>query len=357
MATSITQAKPLLTASELELFDHSRADPIKSLTAKQLAAKEKRTRNLRDKYRDLYRRQTVAQRGKAGGVRGKAMPPTDRQDKANARTQRKADIMQEVLERFEARTALLEARAERDAGTNKASNPDGSKTADQKSTAKSTKSAAGKPSGSGKAAAPAKRAAAVKKPAAGKATGTTRSTNTRTSTASGSTPANAGASASKGKQAAPRGGPKDNTEVTAAKALKGTKASPGGATKSAAKSKNTPDQKPASKSTSGAGTKGKPTKTPATLSAVNHLPDGANAAVHVEHLTGDDPADRSHKAPSDMAPTHGGKAQAPHVNAPLDIVPSARRESPVRNMPGNIAIQGHISSNVRRAQGKKDSRE
>lgn len=93
------------------------------------------------------------------------------------------------------------------------------------------------------------------------------------------------------------------------------------------------------------------------LSAVNDLHDGASGAVHVEHLTGEDPAERSHKAPSDMAPTHGGKAQAPHVNAPLDMVPSARRESPVRNMPVNIAIQGHVSSSVRRAQGKKDSRE
>ena len=86
MVTSITQAKPLLTAAELELFDHSRAEPIKALSSKQLAGKEKRTRTLRDKYRDLYRRQSVAVRGKASGVASK--------EGANARTQRKAEIMQ-----------------------------------------------------------------------------------------------------------------------------------------------------------------------------------------------------------------------------------------------------------------------
>ena len=96
MATSITQAKPLLTAAELELFDHSRADPIKQFSAKQLAGKENRCRTLRDKYRDLYRRQTLALRGKANGGAQSAHD-------ANARTQRKAEIMQEMLERFEAR--------------------------------------------------------------------------------------------------------------------------------------------------------------------------------------------------------------------------------------------------------------
>ena len=105
MATSITQAKPLLTAAEFELFDHSRAEPIKALSATQLAGKEKRTRTLRDKYRDLYRRQTVAVRGKARGV--------DTTVDANARTQRKAEIMQEMLDRFEARRSLLEAREAR----------------------------------------------------------------------------------------------------------------------------------------------------------------------------------------------------------------------------------------------------
>lgn len=104
MAYTLTQARALLTAAELELFDQSRAEPIKGLTPAGLAGKVKRARTLRDKYRDLYRRQTVAVRGE--DVKGR----TD-----NERTQRKADIFQEMLERFEARTSLLQERGERDA--------------------------------------------------------------------------------------------------------------------------------------------------------------------------------------------------------------------------------------------------
>ena len=108
MAYTLTQARPLLNAAELELFSQSRAEPIKALTPKSLAGKVTRARTLRDKYRDLYRRQTVALRGEAPA--GRSANATD-----NERTQRKADILQEVLERFEARTTLLLERSEREA--------------------------------------------------------------------------------------------------------------------------------------------------------------------------------------------------------------------------------------------------
>lgn len=323
MATSITQAKPLLTAAELELFDQSRAEPVKSFTAKQLASKEKRVRALRDKYRDLYRRQTVAQRGKAekagGSARGKAMPSADAADKANARTQQKGEIMQEVLERYEARSALLAAREEREsaakpgkAAANKAVKP---------ATTKKIKEAGRN--------APAKTGGTLQKPVAQ----TTANAKAKKSAVASDKPKTS-ASASKkakvpektGKASAPRSASARSTEP-----LTGAKR---GATSN-------------------------PKRTEAPLSAVGHLGRNANGvagAEHVDHLTGQDPTERSHKAPSDMAPAHGGKAHAPDVNAPLDMVPAARRGNPVRNMPGNIAIQGHVSSSVRRAQGKKDSR-
>ena len=98
MAYTLTQARPLLTAAELELFTQSRAEPVKRLTPADLAGAVKRTRTLRDKYRDLYRRQTVGVRTSTPG----AVTGDD-----NERTQRKADILQEVLERYEARAALL----------------------------------------------------------------------------------------------------------------------------------------------------------------------------------------------------------------------------------------------------------
>ncbi len=258
MATSITQAKPLLTASELELFDHSRAQPIKAFTAKQLAGKEKRARALRDKYRDLYRRQTLAQRGKAGKSAANA-------DDANARTQRKAEILQEVLERFEARSGQLAAREERESPRTIGSKPVTSSPA-------------------------AKQSASKKKPAS-------------------KSPA------------------KKVTAPPVASRNRSTVAKP---THKAKDSEHA-------------------------ISALAHLQDG-EGGVHIDHLTGQDPTQRSTKAPSERAPTYGGKAQPPEVNAPLDMVASAARANPVRQMPGNIAIQGHQSSAVRRAQGKRDSR-
>ncbi len=297
MATSITQAKPLLTAAELELFEHSRAEPIKAFNPKQLASKEKRTRTLRDKYRDLFRRQTVAQRGTAGtGKGGKAGLSTGTSGEANARTQRKSEIMQEVLERFEARSALLESRSQKEA--------------DQK-----PKKMAGKPAAR---LATAQSPVNSKKPASVKAS----------STAKAAAPAKATANSSGDRSVKAKAGAGASSKVGSA---------------------------------SSAGTKGvanprKPRQAESPLSAVNDLKNGAGGAVQVEHLTGQDPTERSHKAPSDMAPTYGGKAQAPDINAPIDMVPAAKRGNPVRNMPGNIAIQGHVSSSIRRAQGKKDSR-
>lgn len=193
MAYTLTQARPLLNAAELELFNQSRAEPIKGLTPQDLSAKVKRARTLRDKYRDLYRRQTVAVRSEDPAAR-----PADASD--NERTQRKADIFQQVLERFEARTALLHERSARE-------------------------------------------------------------------------------SARSSQAAAPR----------------------------------------------------------------------AKSAPSVAAATTD-------KAPSRSAPAAGGKARAPHLNAPLDSVPAAQRASPLKQDPGNIAIHAHQSSSARRTQGKRDSR-
>ena len=109
MAYTITQARPLLNAAELELFDQSRAEPIKSLTLARLRGKVTKARTLRDKYRDLFRRQTVSVRS-APTNKGRSPVGAD-----NERTQRKADILQEVLGRFEARVQQLEAGEQREA--------------------------------------------------------------------------------------------------------------------------------------------------------------------------------------------------------------------------------------------------
>lgn len=104
MAYTLTQARTLLSANELALFDASRAQPIKALTPARLRGKVTRARALRDKYRDLYRRQTVSTRAAPAGRRSAVGGD-------NERTQRKAELFAEVLTRFEERLQRLEADA------------------------------------------------------------------------------------------------------------------------------------------------------------------------------------------------------------------------------------------------------
>ena len=108
MTYSLRQVQPLLTKPELELFQASRAGAIKELNPRQLAAKLTRARALRDKYRDTYRRQTVATR---------TGPAKDRKQMGgeNNRTEVKAEIMQEVLTRFEAQHAKAQAKLDKQA--------------------------------------------------------------------------------------------------------------------------------------------------------------------------------------------------------------------------------------------------
>ena len=108
MTYSLRQVQPLLTKPELELFQASRAGAIKELNPRQLAATLTRARALRDKYRDTYRRQTVATR---------TGPAKDRKQMGgeNNRTEVKAEIMQEVLTRFEAQHAKAQAKLDKQA--------------------------------------------------------------------------------------------------------------------------------------------------------------------------------------------------------------------------------------------------
>ena len=103
MAYTLRQVLPLLTKQELELFEASRAAAVKELTARQLTAKITRARALRDKYRDTYRRQTVATQTGPGRAR-------KQMGGENSRTEVKAEVMAEVLQRLETQQAKVEAR-------------------------------------------------------------------------------------------------------------------------------------------------------------------------------------------------------------------------------------------------------
>jgi hypothetical protein len=89
-------ARKLLSSAEFELFEASRRDGICLLSAAELKRKVERTRRLRDKHRDLYKRQRLAMRDLTGTKRGNS-------GAANARTREKAAIFEDLLARFQAR--------------------------------------------------------------------------------------------------------------------------------------------------------------------------------------------------------------------------------------------------------------
>jgi hypothetical protein len=108
MAFNRNHARPLCTDAEYKLFTASLADEIGTLTPVQLRGKIQRARKLRDKYRDLEKRQRLANRARTGTKKGNR-PET------NARTADKAKLFGEALARFEAKAAKLAAASEREA--------------------------------------------------------------------------------------------------------------------------------------------------------------------------------------------------------------------------------------------------
>ena len=95
-------AKALLNASELMLFEHSVGTSLASWSAAQLGQKLKRASVFRDKYRDLLRRQKLATRTRTGTKSGAS-------GDANARTEQKAKLFEEVLQRLEGQRLKLAA--------------------------------------------------------------------------------------------------------------------------------------------------------------------------------------------------------------------------------------------------------
>ncbi len=101
MAYNRNHARALCTAAEYELFEASLADRISELTTARLKSKLERARKLRDKYRDLHKRQRLASRQRTGTKKG------DRAGASNERTEKKATLFAETLKRF---TDQLEKR-------------------------------------------------------------------------------------------------------------------------------------------------------------------------------------------------------------------------------------------------------
>jgi len=108
MAYNRRHARGLLSASELPLFESSVGEALTGWNAAQLRQKIKRACDLRDKYRDLLRRQKLATRERTGTKSGV-------QGNDNARTEQKVKLFEEVQQRLEGRQVKLAAAEARKA--------------------------------------------------------------------------------------------------------------------------------------------------------------------------------------------------------------------------------------------------
>ncbi len=112
MAYNRNHAKTLCNKTEYQFFESSLRGNIDKLPRKSVQDGIKRARTLRDKYRDLHKRQRLATRDRTGTKKG-VKPAT------NERTEQKAKLFAEVLERFEAQLKALKEAEKAVAANNK----------------------------------------------------------------------------------------------------------------------------------------------------------------------------------------------------------------------------------------------
>lgn len=133
--------RAFLAKNEIGLFESSLGADLKALSAAEVQRRIDRTRKLRDKYRDLLRRQKLATRARTGSKRGIS-------GEANERTAKKAKAFEETLARFEAQAKQL-AAASRKAAVKSKKSPAKAKSAATpkpaaKTSAKTSRNSAGK---------------------------------------------------------------------------------------------------------------------------------------------------------------------------------------------------------------------
>ncbi len=106
MTFNRNHVRAFLAKTEIDLFESSLGAELKALSAVDVQRRIDRARSLRDKYRDLLRRQKAATRTRTGSNGGKA-------GDANERTAKKAKAFDETLARFEAQAKHLGAAAKK----------------------------------------------------------------------------------------------------------------------------------------------------------------------------------------------------------------------------------------------------
>lgn len=110
------QATGLLNQAEMGLFDDSRANALKGLSARQLESHLVRARKARDRARDLVQRQALAERKRSGSKRGAS-------GRAGQRSRRKAELLADVLKRYEAQLKLAGKRERAESAARPAKTP------------------------------------------------------------------------------------------------------------------------------------------------------------------------------------------------------------------------------------------
>ncbi|WP_024890534.1 hypothetical protein [Luteimonas huabeiensis] len=176
MPITRARASALLNQREMALYDDSRVNVLRKLDAKALDSRIVRAREARNRARDLVQRQKLASRDRTGSKRGAS-------GAANQRSKDKAELLADVLARFEDQRKQVGRAVARTA------------TASAARKAPAKRGAAAKPSTTGRSGTAKKAAAkktAVKKTArktTGKTAKTTAAKTTAGKTAAGATAA------------------------------------------------------------------------------------------------------------------------------------------------------------------------
>ncbi len=337
MPITRAQATQLLNQGEMALYDDSRINGLRQLDARALGARIRRARTARDRARDLVQKHALASRARTGSKRGDS-------GLANRRSRDKAELLADILRRFEQRLKQVE-RA--DASAEKAGAGATGKTAGKASTGRGRKSAA---KAATKTAATKK--TATKKTATKKAT--TKKTATRKSTAK---------KAAAGKSTTARAA----TKNAAASAKRSTtrKSATGWAAASTSSTRKATTRKSAAKTAATSAAKKRGAKTASKTPAMNGTATRGKP-VRKGHITPEQALAQTHalleaKQAQDAAPRPWqalANGAAPAVGQPgYQSDEAARRAQDLHAAESRIpAIQGSASTRDRIQQGKRDHR-
>lgn len=97
------QAEALLNKTEMALFNDSRVNELRKLSAAEIDKRITRARAVRDRARDLVQRQKLASRKTTGNKRGTS-------GVANERSKQKVELTADILKRFEGQLKIAKKK-------------------------------------------------------------------------------------------------------------------------------------------------------------------------------------------------------------------------------------------------------